>query len=212
MRVVAEISYDAVQPDGQAIEYGATRTLAIRRPDHARVDAMDRGGARRTLVYDGRELTLVDHARKVYASVPRSGDLDATLAYLQDELRVPTPLADLLSKDLARMLTERSESVRWVDEQTIDGVACDHLALRREGVGIQLWVAREGDPVPRRVVITYERERGRPQLRADLRDWDLSPRLRDSLFEFRPAAGAERIVFNTGTLGLPGVPGGEPSR
>jgi hypothetical protein len=56
-------------------------------------------------------------------------------------------------------------------------------------------VERNGEPVPRRVVIVYEHAEGRPQFRADLSEWDLSPRTPASLFAFRPPEGAERVPF-----------------
>ncbi len=211
LRLTAEMAYDAVQADGQAIEFGATRSFAIRRPDHARVEALDRGGARVVFVYDGERIVLSDESHLVYATAAHRGDFDSMLAYVREELRVPTPLAEFLSLDLFDILAA-SDSVRWVDEETLDGVRCDHLAFRNADRGLQIWVPREGDPLPRRVVITYERARGQPQFRADLRDWELSARLRDSLFEYTPPADAERIYFNTGAGVLPGLPLQEESR
>ena len=61
-------------------------------------------------------------------------------------------------------------------------------------------------------VITYEDAVGRPQFRADLRDWELSPKLDDALFRFTPAKDAEHIYFNAGAQILPGVPLEEESR
>jgi hypothetical protein len=204
LRVTVELAYDAVQDDGQAIEFGATRQIAVRRPDRARVDAVDRTGARRHMVYDGRQIALADEARGVYALSPFEGPLDAMLDHLQDELGVPTPLAELLGTNLFELLSQ-SESADWVDEQTAGGVPCDHVAFRNSETGLQLWVPREGAPLPRRIVITDERAEGRPQFRADLRDWELAPALDDALFTFTPAEGAERIYFRTGTLLPPGA-------
>lgn len=212
LRVNLDIGYDAVQADGQAIEFGATRSLALRRPDRVRVEAVERSGTRRVLVYDGAQIALADASHAVYATAAYRGDLDGVLAYLHRELRMPTPLGESLSTDLYARLAE-SDSIRWVDEQSIGGVRCDHLAFRNEENGLQIWVPREGAPLPKRVVVTYERARGRPQFRADLRDWDLSPSLPDSLFAFRPEPGAERIQFRaSGGAMLPGLPVEEVSR
>jgi hypothetical protein len=214
LRMTVELSYDAVQDDGQSIEFGATRQIAIRRPDRARVDAVDRAGARRHLLFDGRQIVLADEARNVYAISPFEGQLDGMLDHLQDELGVPTPLAELLATNLFELLS-RSDSADWVDEQTVGGVACDHVTFRNEETGLQLWVPREGEPLPRRIVITYERAEGRPQFRADLRDWDRAPVLDDALFAFTPAEGAELIQFRKGALlppGAAGSPGQEEGR
>jgi hypothetical protein len=207
LRVAIDLSYDAVQGDGEVIEYGATRRLALKRPDHLRVDAETRDGEQRLLSYDGRQLAFADVRSNVYATVARSGDLDSTLAYLHDELGIPTPLAELFSKDLPELLARESDSGVWVDRQAIDGVLCDHLAFRSTETGLQLWIAAAGEPLPQRIVIVYESAPGRPQFRANLRDWDLSPWLRDSHFAFAPPKGAERIYFRRGAVVVPGMEG-----
>jgi hypothetical protein len=206
LRVTIDMSYDAVQKDGEALEFGAIRSVALRRPDRAHVEALDRSGAKRLLIYDGKQVAVADRARNVYAVAAYTGDLDGMLAYVHEELRVPVPLAELLSRDLGDLLVEKSDSIYQVDEQVVRGVRCDHLAFRNSETGLQIWVPLEGDPLPRRIVITYEQAPGRPQFRADLVDWDLSPRLSDSLFQFSPDPGAERIYFNTGAAIVRGVP------
>lgn len=197
IRMTVDVGYDAIQPDGEAIEFGATHTYALQRPDRVRIEAVDRDGGRRVVVYDGAQIAVADDSPNVYATAAHRDDYEGMLDYLQHDLSVPTPLAGLLSRDLFDHI-DQADSADWVGEQTLDGVPCDHLAFRNSEKGLQLWVPKTGDPLPRRAVITYERERGRPQFRADLRDWDLSPRLADSLFVFSPAAGAQRIYFNTG--------------
>jgi hypothetical protein len=82
-----------------------------------------------------------------------------------------------------------------VGEQTIDGKPVDHVALRNDAVGVQLWVERGERPLPHRLVVTYEQAPGQPQFRAELREWDLSPRLRDGHFAFEPPEAAEKIAF-----------------
>jgi hypothetical protein len=211
LRLTADMAYDAVQANGQAIEFGATRSIALRRPDRGRVEMLDRSGARILFVYDGKRVVLSDESHKVYATAAHQGDFESMQAFVQEELRVPTPLGEFVSRDLFDILAA-SDSVRWVDEQTLDGVLCDHLAFRNALRGLQVWVPRRGDPLPRRVVITYESARGRPQFRADLREWELSAKLDDALFEFTPAADAERIYFNTGARILPGLALEEESR
>lgn len=201
----ADIAYDAVQEDGQTVEFGATRHFAIRRPDRAQIVAVDRGGERRRLVYDGRRIVFVDEAQNVYASSDFTGDLDAMRLYARDELGLPTPLGELLSKDLYGLLAG-ADSARWVDAQTLAGVDCDHVVFRNAETSVQIWVPSAGPALPRRIVIDYETAPGRPQFRADLRDWDLAPEIDDETFAFTPAVGAERIQFRSKALTLPANP------
>jgi hypothetical protein len=72
-------------------------------------------------------------------------------------------------------------------------VATDHIACRGETTDAQLWIPRDGDPLPRRIVITYRLAPGQPQFAADLGGWNLAPDVPDSLFGFTPPTGVERI-------------------
>jgi hypothetical protein len=189
-----EIAWDTVQADGRTLEFGANREVVVRRPDRLRVDIAPREGGAKRLLYDGSQLVLEDLAHNVYATVARSGSLDDIAAYAGERLGVPVALAEFLSPDLPELLTEKIDDASYVSESTIDGELCDHVSLRNEVAGLQLWVSRK-DSLPRRVTITYEHEEGQPQFRARFAGWDLAPKAPDSVFAFEPPKGAERIVF-----------------
>jgi hypothetical protein len=193
-RLAGEIAWDVVQSDGETLEFGATRELVMQRPDRLRVDIDLREGGKRLLLYDGKQVVLEDLAQNVYASAPRTGLVDDTVEFVSDRLGIPVALSEFLSPDLPRLLADRIDSASWVGESTIDGVRCDHVALRNEVAGMQLWIG-QGDSLPRRIAITYEHEKGRPQFRARFTGWDLSPQLTDATFAFDPPKDAEKIAF-----------------
>jgi hypothetical protein len=195
LRFEIETSYDAVQTDGEKIEFGAVRTITVRRPDRLRSDVVDRSGDQRTVRYDGQQLVMSDPEQRVWAAVPRTGNLDALVDYLTEELGVPMPLSELFSPELPDLLGDRMLSGRYVGKGTLRGVPYDHVAFRNEEAGVQFWIAREGVPLPQRIVITYENAVDEPQFRADFDEWELSPRTPDSLFRFEPPEGFERIAF-----------------
>jgi hypothetical protein len=190
-----DASYDAIQADGQSVEFGGSREVTLRRPDRLRVDATDRSLGDRLLVYDGRVLSYWNESQKAYAQAPKTGSLDDVIDYLTDDLGIRLPLAELLSAELPRLFAEEVVEADSVGVETLAGVECDHLVFRNEDVGFQIWVERGDEPVPRRIVITYEHEEGRPQFRADLSEWDFSPRTPESRFAFKPPADAERVAF-----------------
>ena len=189
-----EVAWDVVQADGQTLEFGATREVVLQRPDRLRVDMDLREGGQRRLLYDGKQIVLEDLAHNVYAIDPHTGPVDDMAVFVAKRLGVPVALAEFLSPDLPKLLSENLESASYVGESTISGVRCDHVALRNDSVGMQLWIG-QGDSLPRRITITYEREVGRPQFRARFSAWDLSPKITDATFAFVPPQGAERIAF-----------------
>ena len=193
IRLGGEIAWDVVQADGQTLEFGATRELVLQRPDHLRVDIDLREGGKRRLLYDGKQIVLEDLAQNVYATAPQTGPVDDAVELVSDRFGIPVALSEFLSPELPKLLGENLVSASYVGESTIDGVRCDHVALRNEVVGMQLWVG-EDDSLPRRITITYENEPGRPQFRARLSGWDLSPKVTDATFAFDPPKGAEKIA------------------
>ena len=195
LRATIDSTWDATQSTGEKIEFGETRIITIRRPDRGRVEVTRRDGSRRGFLFDGTELAVFDLDLKVYATAPRPGTLDAALDHFTQDLDMRMPLRELVASDLAKTLAPLRDTARWVGAETIAGVATDHLSLRGDGADLQLWIASQGDPLPRRIVITYRQDEGQPQYRANFTEWNLSPDVPDELFAFAAAEGAEKIPF-----------------
>jgi hypothetical protein len=105
------------------------------------------------------------------------------------------PLAEIISSTLAETLPAKVRAAYYVEQESIAGVPCDHLAFRGDQADLQIWIAQGDQPLPRRLVITYKNAPGQPQFWARLRDWQLSPDVSDGLFVFTPPAGAAKIAF-----------------
>ena len=196
--VTVDIGYDVEQSWGQKLEFGATRKLTVRRPDRMAVDITDRDGTRRGFRFDGKQLAFFGLDEKVYATAQKSGDIDAALAYFIRDLRMPLPLAEIFSNNLPKTLKERVDEAYAVEEATIAGTRCEHLALRNDLVDAQMWIAKGDQPALQRIVLTYKLENGQPQFWANFHDWNFSPEAPDALFTFTPAEGAARIAFFAG--------------
>jgi hypothetical protein len=197
LAVSVDCTYDVVQDSGQKIEFGERRALTLRRPDRARVDVTRRDGARRGLIFDGKQLTAFDVDENVYATAAKSGTVDAALQYYTEELGMRLPLRELFAADLAHELKSVVPNARLVARETIAGIDTDHIAFRGESSDVQVWIARSSDPLPQRIVITYRLEPGQPQFAADFHGWNLNPDVPDSLFSFVPPPESQRIPILT---------------
>jgi hypothetical protein len=195
LRATIDASWDVTQPTGEKVEFGETRAMTVRRPDRVRVETTRRDGTRRVFLFDGTQLAVFDIDLKVYATASRPGTLDAALDHLTQDLHMRMPLRELFASDVPKTMAPLRRTARWIGAETIAGVATDHVLLRGEEADLQVWIPSEGDPLPRRIVITYRQEEGQPQFRANLTDWNLSPEAPDELFVFTPDAGAEQIPF-----------------
>jgi len=188
--------YDVVQESGQKIEFGEIRNVTVNRPDRLRIDVERSDGQKGLVIFDGKAITIYSADHNFYATTSRPGTLDQAIQYALDDLKIRMPLALMLLSTLPSELDKLGVSADYVETTTITDVPCDHLAARTAGgVDFQVWVAQRGEPLPRRIVITYKDENGQPQFRADLSEWNLAPDVSDALFAFNPPNGAERIQF-----------------
>ena len=71
--VTIDAGFDAVQDSGQKIEFGETRKVLLRRPNHLRIDATKRDGSKSGLVFDGKEITVFHLKENVYATTAKPG-------------------------------------------------------------------------------------------------------------------------------------------
>jgi hypothetical protein len=193
--VTVDIGYDAVQEDGQKIEFGSVRNITIVRPNKARFDITERDGDKNGFIFDGNQITAFSGGENVYATAQKTGTIDEAFDYFTEQLDMTLPPSQLFHNDLSTELSELVTSLSYVDEQTINGVLCDHLAGSTETVDFQLWIAKGDKPLPQRFYITYVQRENEPQFRSQFSNWNLSPKIPDSLFAFTPPKGMEKIPF-----------------
>jgi hypothetical protein len=194
----AEFAYDAVQTTGQKLEFGGTREILVRRPDRVRSIARDREGSEATLYFDGKTIAVDLPDENAYVLVEKSGTLNEIIDYIVNDLGTPMPFDDLVYENFYARLAPLVTHGFVVGEETVGGVLCTHLAFTTEGADVEVWIDAGERPLIRRFVIGYDRAR-RPQFRAQIREWDLSPRARDSAFTYRPPKGAERLSVAVAT-------------
>jgi hypothetical protein len=214
--VMADIGFDVVQDSGEKIEFGETRKIVIRRPDHARIDITKRDGGTSGFLFDGQEIAVFNTKEHVYATAAKPGTLDEAIDYFINDLDMRFPLAELFSTQLAETLSQKVWAAAYVEQANIAGVPCDHLALRGDQADLQLWIAQGDQPLPHRLVITYKDAEGQPQFWAQFSDWNLAADVPDALFVFTPPEGAAKIAFAprkpvpTSTRKQPGKKGARP--
>jgi hypothetical protein len=193
--VTMRSGYDAIQADGQVIEFGERRKILLQRPDQVRIEVERSDGDPGLVVFDGKGITVYKVEDNVYARAEQPGTLDEAIVYLVKDLQLTLPLARMFRSDLAQDLEKQLTAVSYVEENILFDVPTDHLAARSVDVDLQIWIARGEQPLPRRVILTYKNAPGQPQFRADFLDWSLSPGISAESFTFTPPADAEQIPF-----------------
>lgn len=193
--VALHSSYDAVQADGQKIEFAETRRLLLARPDRLRVELEESDGLHHQLTYNGSRISLATPQRQVYAQADQPGTVDDAVRFFIRELDMRLPFAVLLVSNASEELKRRTRQLAYVEQTRLAGETVHHLAGRTDSADYQVWI-RDGDsPLPVRLVLTYPDAEGEPQFRADFRDWDLNPTISAEAFVFTPPADARQIPF-----------------
>jgi len=210
--VTVRSGYDAIQADGQRIEFGEQRRILIQRPDQVRVDVQRSDGDRGMILFDGKEITVFKADDNIYACAEKPGTVDDVLVYLVKDLQMTLPLARMFHTGFPQQMEKIVTSISYVEEDELFDVPTDHLAVRSADVDMQIWIAQGDKPLPRRVVLTYKNAPGQPQFWANLSGWELSPKVAADSFAFTPPAGAEKIPFvvpKRQTGSIPAQKGGE---
>jgi len=191
-QVTSQTTIDQVADTGQKLQFGGVVGYRFVAPDKLRAFVRsDR--VWRDFYYDGKTLTQVAPRMNYYASVPASGTVGSVLKKMLDDYDIDMPLGDLFTWGTTEDSINNLTSAVLVGPAYIDGVECDHFALRQEGVDWQLWVQKGEQPLPRKMVITTTDEAQQPQYTANL-SWYTSIRPRPNEFTYTPGKGAVRIT------------------
>ena len=209
--VTLHSTYDAPQENGQMVEFGVRRNIQVKRPDRLRVDKQRSDGDRLTLVFDGKQMIVHNVTENVYATAEKAGSVDDTVKYLVGKLKIPLPLARMFRTTLPAEMEQLVEEIDYVELNMLTDVPTDHLAVRTRDVDFQIWIARDKEPLPRRIVITYKNFKGDPQFRADFSNWDLSAKGVKGPFTYSVPKDAEQVpmlVRSRQQVGIPTQEGG----
>ncbi|SDZ09795.1 DUF2092 domain-containing protein [Nitrosomonas sp. Nm33] len=193
--VNVKASYEVLQESGQKIEFGENRKVIVNRPNGLRVEAEHSDGEKHFVLYDGKEITVFTPAEDVYAQTTKIGGIDEAVMYFLRDLGMRLPLAMLLTSRLPEELDRRTQTLDYVEDTVVDGKPVHHLAGRTETVDYQVWIIKGAKPLPLQIVLTYKNVEGQPDYRAKLSDWNLNPKIKNTLFAFTPPKGVRKIAF-----------------
>jgi hypothetical protein len=143
--------------------------------------------------YDGQKLTFVSDAQKVWARVNAAPTIDDTLDRLAERLAMPMPVADFLYSSPFDALIGTASTGGYVGRETVNGVACFHLAYQHPGADWDLWVPEQGDPLPKQFRVTDKTRTPPRTVDVVFDQWVLGAPVTDATFTPVVPAGFERI-------------------
>ena len=191
--VTSRITFEVLQDDGQVLQFGRAHRMSIARPDRLFWETIrDDASADSAWFADGT-MTMLKRPSNVYGQVDLPTDIAAAVDELIAVYDIRVPMADLLAGRGRQNFMEDPAEKWYVGQAWIDGLWTHHIALRYEQVDLQIWIQRDGDPVPAKIAITWINEAGAPSWVARLTDWDLSPAFSAETFQFQPPDDAVQV-------------------
>ena len=182
-------------PKGEPLHIFHTLDVTVRRPNRLLVLRNGDDGPGK-LVYDGKTLIIYMADGNKFASVPVPDNIEGMMKEAMGRLGVDFPLADFLTDAPSKSFLSGVTAGEVVNTMTIDGIPCLHMFFSQPpGIELELWVEKNDQSLPRRLIVTYRSLPGEPNFVATMSKWDFSVHPSDADFAFQPPAGAAEVAL-----------------
>jgi thiol-disulfide isomerase/thioredoxin len=158
---------------------------------------------------DGKTLSISIPAVKKYTQ----GKAPASLSDLSDDAMTRgilvgtlqgTMLLELTAADPYKMLMEGVKTSTYIGEEILDGVKAHHLKCTQDQFDWDVWVAAEGDPLLRKIVLDMTKSIANTPAAAQLKGqrleliqtfkgWKVDAAVDEKTFAFRPPPGSQKV-------------------
>src|SRR5262245_9750454 len=156
-------------------------TVLRRKPD--RFYSKSSGDQQNEVWYDGVGVTVVMHQNKVYGQARMPETLDKTLDSMHERYGVALPITDFFYSSPAKALLPPTTTGGWVGRETIDGQQTDHLTFSDKGVKWEIWLASEGDSLPKKAMAEFSDDPRLKKTEVTFSDWNFAPQVAANQFD-----------------------------
>jgi hypothetical protein len=189
-----ENTTDIVLLSGHKMQVGSAVDVSVSRPDRFKADV--KGDIRsQQIFYDGKTIILYGRRVGYYAIMEAPANIEAALDSARIDHGLIAPGADLIYRNSYDVLKENVNTGNYLGLHNVHGVECHHLIFTQDNVDWQIWIENSKTPVPRKLIVSEKWVTGGPQFTALFSDWNSSPKLKDSIFTFKPPKEAKKIKF-----------------
>jgi hypothetical protein len=179
--------------NGQPLHIAHSVKVTVRRPDKLLIEVSGDDGSNK-LLYNGKAVVLFGVEAKQYSTVLAPNTIQGMMKEVMGRLGVDFPLADFLTDNPGKSFLLGVTSGREVNTVTIDGVPVRHLLfVQPPGIELELWLEKNDQALPRRLIVTYRTLPDQPSYIAEFSDWNFSVHPTDADFEFTAPAGAKQV-------------------
>ena len=152
----ALLTYEALQESGQKLHFDLLHRIAFRKSEGKLLwQTLRDDGTRDTGWIAAGEFTMVKQPANVFARIQGPVAVPQMVMMLTDEYGIDVPFEDLISGNAADLwLGDEVTSVAYVGEAFIGRHWTDHVAIRKPGLDLEVWVAQGEAPYPAKIAAT----------------------------------------------------------
>ncbi len=192
-KVSGRVTFDAVQETGQKIQFNEIRAVSLNRPNKLFGTIKRDDGTERRIWSNGGRLTIYEVKDEIFSTIAVPKKIDEMLDHVSTRYGINMPLSDFLYETPYEKLITGVKSGFYVGLHRVEGVSTHHLAFRQELVDWQIWIAAEGPPVPRKIVIDYKDAKNQPQFTTHFDKWNFTSAHADADYSFEPGKNDVKV-------------------
>lgn len=189
----AATAVEVVLDNEQKIQVHGLVHYLVRTPDRLKANIVT-DTLHREIYYDGRTVTFAAPEEGFHATADAPPTIRAMLAAIVRDYGLTMPLTDLFDWGTANAPVGEIEEGFLVGDSVIEGVSCDHWAFRMDDLDWEIWIQKEGPPLPRKFSIVDRTDRALPRYEATL-DWVPDMPIGSDLFTFHAPGESVLIGF-----------------
>ena len=180
-RYVARLSGSS----GDILHVFHTMKVVAHRPNRMLAESVGDDGSMK-IVFDGKNAYVYSPQDNKYAEIPvPGGTIEAMLKEAIGRLGFDFPLADFLSEAPNKAFLTGVTQGRVVNTVSIDSAPYLHLLFKQPpGIELELWLSKNDQSLPRRLIVTYLNLPGQPNFIAEFSDWNFDIHPSDAEFAY----------------------------
>jgi hypothetical protein len=192
--VTTQQTYEDLWNGHLRIDLETSADLTVSRPGKIR---MERYGleSHQLFFFNGEDFTLHNPYDKVYATEKLKGNIEDMFHTVRDTFGISASAADLIYTNAYSLLIHNVKSAMVIGKEMIGDKMCDHLVFVRPDVTFQIWVSESEPYLPYKYVVTDITTSHLLSFSTLMTNWDLSPEISDTMFQYEPADDTQRIFF-----------------
>lgn len=197
----AEVEVERLQRLG-AQTVTSSSTIAFERPNRLAIRV--KGGAFGVTAFsDGTTLSVFIPPLHKYTQTKAPATLEALMGdpIVQSSVQ-GMMIGELCSADPYASLMQGVKTITYAGQEAIDGVKTHHLKFTQDDFDWELWVAADGEPTVRRVLMDLSKSLAKApgqfknqkmELIHTFKGWRIDAKLGEQTFAFQPPSGAEKV-------------------